>query len=299
MATKIQFKRHVTNSNLPSDYILDVGEPFYMKNTNRLYVGDGVTGLGSLDYIGKISEFLVDSGRSKLTVGTSDLPVYFANGVPVACSSSPTFTGQIKINGGITTTREDNIINISSGITVNVSYITASNMATGELYADILTVGTSLNGNDIPTYSPDSPTNNAISKHYTDASTSNELSSSGTALVTERKVYYGLPTINDVHNYTSGTTIYAPTAKAKKNGNAVADYMLVSDNNGMPIWKDPTTITVFGASVADFSTVAGVAGRSDEAAISDKILLDLGNNIVANCEISYINGILNFSYPTS
>ena len=45
-----------------------------------------------------------------------------------------------------------------------------------------------------------------------DSSSASAISSSGTNLVTERDIYYGLPTINNSHAYTSSTAIYAPTA---------------------------------------------------------------------------------------
>lgn len=43
-------------------------------------------------------------------------------------------------------------------------------------------------------------------------STSASAIGTSTSLPTERDIYYGLPTINNAHNYTSSTTIYAPTA---------------------------------------------------------------------------------------
>lgn len=56
----------------------------------------------------------------------------------------------------------------------------------------------------------------------------------GTNLVTERAVYYGLPTINNAHNYTSSTTIYAPTT------GGTANYILWGNGaTATPIWKAP------------------------------------------------------------
>ena len=43
-------------------------------------------------------------------------------------------------------------------------------------------------------------------------STSASAIGTGTSVPTERDIYYGLPKINNAHNYTSSTSIYAPTS---------------------------------------------------------------------------------------
>ena len=53
----------------------------------------------------------------------------------------------------------------------------------------------------------------ACAKAVTDSSSAGAIGT-GTSLVTERDVYYGLPQINGAHNDTSGTSLYAPIAKA-------------------------------------------------------------------------------------
>lgn len=73
----------------------------------------------------------------------------------------------------------------------------------------------------------------AASYSVTDSSSASAIGT-GTALVTERDVYYGLPTINNAHNYTSSTTIYAPTA------GGTANYVLMGNGaTAAPIWKTP------------------------------------------------------------
>ena len=52
----------------------------------------------------------------------------------------------------------------------------------------------------------------ACEKSYTDSESASAIGT-GTALVTERYVYYGLPFINGAHDYTSSTSIYAPTSQ--------------------------------------------------------------------------------------
>ena len=76
----------------------------------------------------------------------------------------------------------------------------------------------------------------ACAKGVTD-STSASAISTGTNLVTERDVYYGLPTINGSHSYTSGTNIYAPTSAG------TSDYVLKSSGSGAPTWMAQSSIT--------------------------------------------------------
>ena len=70
--------------------------------------------------------------------------------------------------------------------------------------------------------------------------------STGTSLVTERDVYYGLPSINGVHTYTSSTSIYAPTSAG------TSGYILQSNGSGAPSWVSAqltdtvTTVTASG-----------------------------------------------------
>lgn len=71
----------------------------------------------------------------------------------------------------------------------------------------------------------------ACAKAVTDSSSASAIGT-GTSLTTERDVYYGLPTINNAHNYNSGTTIYAPTA------GGTAGYELVGNGTtSAPVWK--------------------------------------------------------------
>jgi hypothetical protein len=57
-------------------------------------------------------------------------------------------------------------------------------------------------------------------------------------LVTERDVYFGLPTINNSHIYNSSTTIYAPTA------GGTAGYTLIGKGTTTaPAWDNTLTIT--------------------------------------------------------
>ena len=58
----------------------------------------------------------------------------------------------------------------------------------------------------------------ACEKPYTDSESASAIGT-GTALVTERDVYYGLPFINGAHDYTSSNSIYAPTSELATSSN--------------------------------------------------------------------------------
>lgn len=70
----------------------------------------------------------------------------------------------------------------------------------------------------------------------------------GSALATERDIYYGLPFINNSHTYTSATTIYAPTA------GGTANYGLFGNGTtSAPIWDRPYTTLLAGVSMTNNS----------------------------------------------
>lgn len=83
----------------------------------------------------------------------------------------------------------------------------------------------------------------AAYKAVTDSSSASAIST-GTNLVTERDVYYGLPTINGVHNYNSNTKLFAPTAAGTEN------QVLLSSGSGAPSWVNQSTLSVGSATKA-------------------------------------------------
>lgn len=72
----------------------------------------------------------------------------------------------------------------------------------------------------------------ACAKGVTDSSAPGAIST-GTNLPTERDIYYGLPTINGSHSYTSSTSIYAPTSAG------ISGYILQSNGSSAPSWVSP------------------------------------------------------------
>lgn len=69
----------------------------------------------------------------------------------------------------------------------------------------------------------------ACAKKVTDSPSAAPIGT-GTNLVTERDVYYGLPVINGSHTYASFTSIYAPTSAG------TSGYTLKSNGSGAPSW---------------------------------------------------------------
>ena len=78
-------------------------------------------------------------------------------------------------------------------------------------------------------------TTQLTSRAYLDSESATALSNSSN-FVTERRIYYGLPTINNTHNYTSNTQIYAPTTSGSQYA------LLVSDGTGAPMWTGAATL---------------------------------------------------------
>lgn len=141
----------------------------------------------------------------------------------------------------------------------------------------------------------------ACAKTVTDSSSASAIGT-GTSLVTERDVYYGLPTINGAHAYTSGTNIYAPTSVGT-NG-----YVLKSSGSGAPSWSSWLT-----SSLASTSTNLGLTASAGKS-LQDQITA-LNNNLIwksftdittlnaNNCKEIYIecitsnNVVLSFNIP--
>jgi hypothetical protein len=87
----------------------------------------------------------------------------------------------------------------------------------------------------------------ACAKGVFDKSSATAVGSSGTNLVTERAVYYALPTINDAHNYTSNTTLFAPTSAG------TSGQMLISNGSGAPEWATTENYTTTTIAAPDYS----------------------------------------------
>lgn len=71
---------------------------------------------------------------------------------------------------------------------------------------------------------------NVVTKSYTDSSSASAIGT-GTSIPTERDIYYGLPTINNSHSYTSSTTIYAPST-----GGTAGQVLMSAGSTSTPTW---------------------------------------------------------------
>jgi hypothetical protein len=75
------------------------------------------------------------------------------------------------------------------------------------------------------------------SRAYKDVTSANTILNSTNNFVTERYIYYGLPTINNAHNYNSDTELYIPTTSGE------ANHILISNgSNNAPIWSEVATL---------------------------------------------------------
>ena len=103
----------------------------------------------------------------------------------------------------------------------------------------------------------------AIGYGVTDSSSASAIGT-GTSLTTERDIYYGLPTINYSHTYTSSTTIYAPTT----GGTANTQALVGNGATTAPKWVNiaPSITITAGATANDAPTVnVTVLGQSGTA----------------------------------
>lgn len=101
----------------------------------------------------------------------------------------------------------------------------------------------------------------AATRAYTDRTSATTILSTGTTLLTERAIYYGLPTINGVHTYTSDTNIYPPTTTG------TSGQILVSTGDATPTWKDPLSISWTAGTSAGPALNVTVAGTTKTAII--------------------------------
>ena len=102
----------------------------------------------------------------------------------------------------------------------------------------------------------------ACAKTITDSSSASAIST-GISLPTERDIYYGLPTINNSHAYTSNTTIYAPTA----GGTANTQALVGNGTTTAPKWIDisPSISITAGTASATPKINVTVLGQSGTA----------------------------------
>lgn len=90
-------------------------------------------------------------------------------------------------------------------------------------------------------------TTGLTSRAYSDSTSAEALSSTSTNFVTERDVYFGLPTLNNAHNYTSSSTYYAPTT-----GGTAGHILIGAGATTAPAWYGGTVMS--GSAAASWKT---------------------------------------------
>ncbi len=169
----------------------------------------------------------VEPSTPKMTTSTSTSCPAFPSGSTYGTTFSRNYISN-------TTANNDNyLLHISS---------------TGDLYVGLQTnTSTTPTWNTVATLSTSQALTNKTYNGYTlgaacakgvaDSTSAGAISSTGTNLVTERDVYYGLPYINNSHSYTSSTKIYAPTA------GGTSGFVLVGNGTtSAPVWKQKLDI---------------------------------------------------------
>lgn len=171
-----------------------------------------------------------------------------------AANSDWTVT-QTNIDGAVTgpvssTANHIAVFNDTSGKIIKDSGITITAAVTGFTISGGTTSKTLTVDKDITL-------GTAATKSYTDSSSASAIST-GTSLVTERDVYYGLPQINHTHNYTSSNDFYAPTS-----GGTAGQYLKAGGENTAPTWETfgPGTVGLDNVSNnANLNKVTGAKG---------------------------------------
>ena len=187
------------------------------------------------------------SGNAPTWTSFPTIPTITLNGSSTTSPSfyAPTSSGtanQILVSGGANTAP-------TWKATANgAAYATSSN---GALTFGTLPVAqggtgtTSFTANSV-VISGSSTTSALTTRSITDSSSASAISTN-TSIPTERDIYYGLPTINNSHSYTSSTTIYAPTE-----GGTANQILVSAGSTSAPTWK----ATASGAAYATSSNGA-------------------------------------------
>ena len=90
-------------------------------------------------------------------------------------------------------------------------------------------------------------TTGLTSRAYSDSTSAEALSNTSTNFVTERDVYFGLPTLNNAHNYTSSSAYYAPTT-----GGTAGHVLIGAGATTAPAWYGGTVMS--GTAAASWKT---------------------------------------------
>ena len=128
-------------------------------------------------------------------------------------------------------------------------------------------------------------TTGLTSRAYSDSTSAGALSSTSTNFVTERDIYYGLPTLNNAHNYNSSSTYYAPTA-----GGTAGHVLIGAGTTTAPAWYGGTVMS--GSAAADWQTAFNGttdATASNAAAVTIAGGLGIAKSIIVGTTATITN----------
>lgn len=112
----------------------------------------------------------------------------------------------------------------------------------------------------------------------TDNTVATPIENNDTTLPTMNTLYYGLPTINNAHNYTSNTTIYAPTTGGSTSGNP----LIATGSTSTPSWYGGLvlagTSSAWTSTFTGNSTILAQTGASNTRGSSSFILVNTADN---------------------
>ena len=205
---------------------------------------------------------LVEAGSTTgISVGSSDKPVYFSSGIPVAGYYIP------KLNGSNQSSAVSFYAPTAAGTAKQILVSSGSGAPGWQTVATGGTNGTIKIGSDEYAVKGLAA---AAYKALADSSSASAIGT-GTNATTERDVYYGLPTINNAHNYTSSTTIYAPTT-----GGTSTQVLIGNGTTSAPVWTDISGLVPSSATNATNATYAtydaSEANNTTKTAIADKYI---------------------------
>ena len=171
---------------------------------------------------------ITDANGNAVSEGSDTKPVYFSNGVP---EEAKTYAGgtSVTLNGTSKAESTASFYAPTSAGTAKQILVSTAGAPEWKTVATGSTNGTIKIGTDEYAVKGLAA---AAYKALADSSSASAIGT-GTNVTTERDVYYGLPTINNVHNYTSSTTIYAPTA-----GGTSSQVLIGNGTTSAPVWTD-------------------------------------------------------------
>ena len=206
---------------------------------------------------------ITDTDGGPISKGSDTKPVYFSNGVP---KEAKTYAGgtAVTLNGTSKAASTASFYAPTSAGTAKQILVSTAGVPEWQTVATGGTDGTIKIGTDEYAVKGLAA---AAYKALADSSSASAIGT-GTNVTTERDVYYGLPTINNAHSYTSSTNIYAPTT-----GGTSTQVLIGNGTTSAPVWTDISGIVPSSATNATYATYdASEASNTTKVTIADKYI---------------------------